>query len=783
MKKKTTKKSRTSKSTSSGGLFHFSARQKSLLITTILLLIAASIFITIKLDFLISQLKAAWSFSGYPLLLLFSWILISATFFKYNYRHGLLGNLRKSLILGLIIFSLLYFPKIISFFSPSTDLLLSEIGNLLTGNTIGQLLGRLISLTLFIIIFSLPYRSLNFSKILLRTIYRFFKMLARFTINQIKYLPTLIESISNKLFKQTDTIVEQELPESSDEQELPESSDEQKNNSNKTTYFHSENPNIETTPVIIKPSPRTPDEIIASANPFDGVPKPPWTLPSLNLLKSQKERITDEATHKKTAASIESTLAEYGVEGNVTEIRPGPTVTLYGIRPGWTRKYKEIRSKSESGQTITTKEEIGKVRVKVDKIAALDKDLALQLKAPSIRIDAPIPGTNLVGIEVPNKIADTVYLQTQLLSKKFSQIVKTDELPFSLGKGSGGDVQTADITKMPHLLVAGATGSGKSVFVNSLITGLLTYKTPQDLRFIMIDPKRVELTVYNGIPHLITPVIVDPLEAVNALRWLLEQMDERLKLLSDVSARDIKSYNEKIDSSKKLPYLMLIVDELADLMMTSGKSIEQGLVRLAQMGRATGIHLVVATQRPSVDVVTGIIKANFPARISFNVTSLVDSRTILDSAGAEKLLGKGDMLYLPQDMSKPVRIQGSFLSEGEAQKIVLHWSQQSRGYVPPSLPAFNDIADNPVTERNSWNTSSPSANTPSGEIMQKARELAETHKGKISTSLLQRRLGIGYPRAARLKDQLIEEGLASEHIPNAPAETRGLGSRRSPGPG
>ena len=529
-------------------------------------------------------------------------------------------------------------------------------------------------------------------------------------------------------------------------------------------------------PTVITPSSRSSEEILSSIDPFTGVPLVSWKLPPLKLLNTEQEREIDNSAHKEVAQSIESTLADYGVEGSVTEVRPGPTVTLYGVRPGWNRKFKETKSKNALGKTISSKEEVGKTRVKVDRIAALDKDLALQLKASNVRIDAPIPGTDLVGIEVPNQTPTTVFLRNQLSSKTFTQAVKTTGLPFALGKGSGGDVRIGDLTKMPHLLVAGATGSGKSVFVNSFITSLLTAKTPQEVRFIMIDPKRVELTVYNGIPHLITPVIVDTHQAVNALRWLLEQMDTRLEQLASASARDIRSFNEKQPNEGKMPYLVLIIDELADLMLTAGKSIEQRLVRLAQMGRATGIHLLVATQRPSVDVVTGLIKANFPARISFNVTSLIDSRTILDTGGAEKLLGKGDMLYLPQDAAKPTRIQGSFLSDIEAEDVVQYWKSQSKGYVPPTLPDSGE--PDQIASQEGW-TSNNGPGAGSGEITQKARELAEIYGGKISTSLLQRRLGIGYPRAARLKDQLVEEGLASANIPNAPAETRGRGTRRS----
>lgn len=542
------------------------------------------------------------------------------------------------------------------------------------------------------------------------------------------------------------------------------------------------------TPIRIVAEERSAEEILDSQDPFRGLPSRRWSFPPLEMLAPEPLQEIDHEGHMETAQNIESTLAEYGIEAQVTEVRPGPTVTLYGLLPGWQRRYKEVKEKDIDGRTIKRKEEVGRVRVKVDRIAALDRDLALQLKAPSIRIDSPIPGTNLVGVEVPNSEPQVVYIRSQLNSEAFRRAQSRTRLAFPLGKGSGGETQVADLAKMPHLLVAGATGSGKSVFVNSLITSLLSHASPEELRFVMVDPKRVELTVYNGIPHLLTPVIVDTSKVVNALRWMLGQMDERLNLLSEAGVRDISSYNKKHDDSERMPFLVLIIDELADLMITAGKAVEQGLVRLAQMGRATGIHIVVATQRPSVDVVTGLIKANFPTRVSFMVTSLVDSRTILDGSGAEKLLGRGDMLYLPQDAARPHRIQSSFVSEEEATSIVDFWRSQSGGYVPPELPDMitpeeagirSDDDDSFSFGGGSGASSRGSASARPEEMMDRARELSELYGGKISTSLLQRRLGVGYPRAARLRDQLVQEGLAPSDIPNAPAETQGRGRRRA----
>ncbi len=530
---------------------------------------------------------------------------------------------------------------------------------------------------------------------------------------------------------------------------------------------------------------RSDQELLDSLDPFAGLPRVAWKYPSVKLFDEQPPTEVDTESHMETAEAIQETLQEYGIEVEVTEVRPGPTVTLYGVRPGWDRRYRTVRERNEDGQIVARRQEVGRTRVKVDAISKLDDDLALQLKAASVRIE-PIQGTNLVGVEVPNATAETVYMRPQMESDAYRKAHGKSMLSFPLGKGSGGEPVVADLARMPHLLVAGSTGSGKSVFINSLITSLISRATPDDLRFVMIDPKRVELTIYNGIPHLITPVIVDTQKVVNALQWMMQQMEDRLEMLAEQGARDIASYNEKVGAGKRMPYLVLIVDELADLMMTSGKAVETGLVRLAQMGRATGIHLVVATQRPSVNVITGLIKANFPTRISFMVTSLVDSRTILDGAGAEKLLGRGDMLYLPQDASRPLRIQSAFISSHESDAFVDAWRAQSRGYVPPELPDLVQPEDIGLQSRGrNGSTDDMNGNgsrrNGSGEddIMEQARELADIYNGKVSTSLLQRRLGIGYPRAARLRDRLVEEGVAGAEIPNAPAETAGRGIRRT----
>ena len=336
-------------------------------------------------------------------------------------------------------------------------------------------------------------------------------------------------------------------------------------------------------------------------------------------------------------------------------------------------------------------------------------------------------------------------------SNVFIDLKSKAQLPVVFGKGSSGDTKVNDLSQMPHLLIAGSTGSGKSVFINSLLSCLIMQNTPETLRLLLIDPKRVELTPYNGIPHLISPVLVETDRVVAVLKALIQEMQNRYRKMEEVGARNIISYNEQSD--QKMPYLLIAVDELADLMMTSSFDIEQSLCRLAQLGRATGIHLIIATQRPSVDVITGLIKANFPSRISFSVTSQIDSRTILDSNGAEKLLGKGDMLYLAREGSKPERIQGAFLSDKEIRNVVTSWQTSTWPELENISLTINKIQNNEINE---YVTSEKISDD--DDLIQKSIELAQMHK-KLSTSLLQRKLRIGYPRAARLMDELETEGI------------------------
>jgi DNA segregation ATPase FtsK/SpoIIIE, S-DNA-T family len=479
-----------------------------------------------------------------------------------------------------------------------------------------------------------------------------------------------------------------------------------------------------------------------------------WRLPAVEILDHTPEVEFSQADNLKKAKLIEESLASYGVEAKVVQINVGPTVTQFGIEPGWDRKMKEVKEKDRNGDVRVKTEEIAKTRVKVDRITSLANDLALVLAAPSIRIEAPVPGKSVVGIEVPNNTSAVVSLRSVVESNVFQKMEARTKMATALGKGAGGESVVGDLTKMPHLLIAGATGSGKTVCIHSIICCLLLYNTPGDLKFIMIDPKRVELTSYNSIPHLATPVIVDTEKALSALRWLSQEMDKRYQTLAAARARNIEAYN-KGRQTGKLPYLVLVIDELADLMMTAGDEVEHTLCRLAQLARATGIHLIVATQRPSVDVVTGLIKANFPTRISFAVTSQVDSRTILDIGGAEKLLGKGDMLYAPTEAAKPKRLQGCFVSDPETERIVYFWGNQRRE--DSSQLKLDDII--------SLGASSRQDNIPPDPLMEEVRKLAKEH-GHISASFLQRHMRIGYPRAARLMEQLEEEGTGDEEGEN-----------------
>ncbi len=448
-----------------------------------------------------------------------------------------------------------------------------------------------------------------------------------------------------------------------------------------------------------------------------------WEYPPLDLLAETEGGKADRGDVKETATIIERTLHSFGITAKVVEVNLGPAVTQYAL---------EIA-----------------LGTKVSKITSLANDLALNTQAPTgqIRIEAPIPGRNLVGIEIPNRSLEVVGLRT-MLSSDIMRKTKS-KLAVSMGLDVSGNPIIADIGRMPHVLVAGTTGSGKSVLINSFIASLLFRASPEEVKLILIDPKRVELTGYNGIPHLMVPVIVDVEKILSALKWATNEMDRRYKTFAERGVRNIDGYNE-LAGFQALPYIIILVDELADLMMFAPVEVEDTIARLAQMARATGIHLVVATQRPSVDVITGLIKANIPCRIAFNVSSMIDSRVIIDGPGAEKLLGRGDMLYVPPDQAKPTRIQGAFVSDKEVKTLVNYLKEKS-----PAVEYTEEIVSTPYTPKGSAGIGADGAKDP--VFADAVRIICEYDKA--SASLLQRRLSIGYSRAARILDQLEAQGI------------------------
>ncbi len=482
-----------------------------------------------------------------------------------------------------------------------------------------------------------------------------------------------------------------------------------------------------------------------------------WRLPSIDVLAPAEPRASENEPLEQMARHVERTLADHGVNVEVQDIKAGPRIVRFGLVPGWVPKRGDF-TKSDSNKGGTTKGGSGitkegsqeedstahseRSRVKVQSILMREKDLALALKTPYLRIEAPVPGEALVGLEVPSPTPTKVHLRGVMEAHSFGVLASKGGLPIALGQDTSGAPVIQDLASMPHMLIAGATGSGKSVCINSVVATLLLTKKPDELRMLMVDPKRVELTPFNGIPHLIMPVIVDVDQVNIALKGLMREMLRRYKQMEDVGARNIASYNNK--AKDRMPFLVLVVDELADLMMAGGFEIEQNLVRLAQLGRATGIHLVLATQRPSVNVVTGLLKANVPVRAAFSVASQVDSRVILDAIGAEKLLGKGDMLLLNNDSPKPRRVQGTLVYDEEIDHLVDHWTNQ-KGPPLPDIPIgelFDDEEENEVDER----------------TMDQARDLALRHP-HLSSSFLERRLKVGGIRAAQIINLLEDEGL------------------------
>lgn len=466
------------------------------------------------------------------------------------------------------------------------------------------------------------------------------------------------------------------------------------------------------------------------------VAKKEYVFPSINLLtrpKGSNKGVSDREL-KETAMKLQTTLESFGVKVTITNVSCGPAVTRYELQP-------------EQG-------------VKVSRITNLADDIKLNLAAADVRIEAPIPGKAAVGIEVPNKVNSMVTFRELIESEEFKN--HQSDIAFAVGKDIGGQTVVTDIAKMPHLLIAGATGSGKSVCINTLIMSILYKANPDDVKLIMVDPKVVELSVYNGIPHLLIPVVTDPKKASAALNWAVAEMTDRYKKFADLGVRDIKGYNKKIatvgknsdDNYQKMSQIVIIIDELADLMMVAPGEVEDAICRLAQMARAAGLHLIIATQRPSVNVITGLIKANIPSRIAFSVSSAIDSRTILDSSGAEKLLGKGDMLFFPSGYPKPVRIQGAFVSDKEVSSVVEFLSSQN------DSKEINPELENKITSVNTEISSSGKDNEVDEYFVECGKFIIE--KDKASIGMLQRVFKIGFNRAARIMDQLCEAGVVGE---------------------
>jgi S-DNA-T family DNA segregation ATPase FtsK/SpoIIIE len=476
---------------------------------------------------------------------------------------------------------------------------------------------------------------------------------------------------------------------------------------------------------------KTADEILTSSTVTDLTGRTqPWQYPPLSLLSDTLVGKADRGDVNANAGIIERTLDSFGITAKVVEANGGPAVTQYAL---------EVATGT-----------------KLSRLTALSSDLALALAAPHglIRIEAPIPGRNLVGIELPNRSPEFVPLRKVLESESMKHL--KSKVAVALGLDVSGKPLATDISRMPHILIAGATGSGKSVAINAFIISMLFRASPDEVKFILVDPKRVELTQYNGIPHLMTPVIVEPKAVISALKWTIEEMEKRYKMFAEVGVRNIEGYHE-LAGFQNLPYLVILIDELADIMFFAPAEVEDTITRLAQMARATGLHLIVSTQRPSVDVITGLIKANIPCRIAFAVSSQIDSRVIIDQPGAEKLLGRGDMLYIPPDQAKPTRIQGAYVSDSDANRVIDFIKKQ--GVAPVYSP---EVTSKPVTasgrRAGAGLFPSDSAGDVRDELFDEAVRVVCQHD-RASASLLQRRLSIGYARAARVIDQLQAAGV------------------------
>ncbi len=524
-----------------------------------------------------------------------------------------------------------------------------------------------------------------------------------------------------------------------------------------------------------KNQPRAVNRVAAPALPMNELP---WKVPDTTLLNNPEE-VKLQLFGDDTAAlakTIQDTLRSFRVDAEVKpeDISIGPTIIRFGIRPTGKPEMKQ----DAQGKYTPVRDAGGNIiygtRTRVSRIMALQNDLALVLEAKTIRMEAPVPGRPYVGVEIPNKNSRLVTLREVLESKEYLAAKAKSKLAIALGKDVAGLVRVGDLARMPHLLIAGATGAGKSVCINTIIASILTQATPDDVRLLMVDPKMVELNMYAGIPHLLSPVVTEVDKVVPLLRNAITEMERRYRLFSQLGVRNLDGYRklraEKTlhgdDTLKNLPAIVIIIDELADLMMAAPEEVEGMICRLAQLARATGIHLVVATQRPSVDVITGLIKANIPTRISFMVSSSVDSRTIIDMGGAERLLGRGDMLYLPADAGRPERIQGSFLADEEAESLVLYWRQQVAQHLLAQRggsvngAGVPEVVELPQPVEPGWEIKENISDDfeLDDDLLDKAEEVIREY-GRASISLLQRRLRVGYSRAARLIDLLEERGI------------------------
>lgn len=623
----------------------------------------------------------------------------------------------------------------------SLAFILSGLGilALLPGNESGGFLGKIILYPL------LRFFDIYISAIFLFALLFISLLLLFDTAPRKEHFSFLKPILPKKKSGETNTVQGVSLPEGIESVKIAEQdalvnqkkeSSEEENNKEKTGFFGT---------IKKKSEEEIFDEKISHAK--DALFLKDFVPPPLSLLEKDRGR-PGVGDVKGNLNIIKRTLQQFGINVEMDEVSIGPSVTRYALKPA--------------------------EGVKLSRIVGLQNELALNLAAHPVRIEAPIPGTSLVGIEVPNNTKTTIGLASTLSAPEFSE--STLPLLVSLGKSISGKSHFGNIGKMPHLLVAGATGSGKSVMIHTMITSLLYRNPPENLRFIMIDPKRVELTLYNGIPHLLTPVITDAKKTIQALRWAAREMDRRYDVLEAEKVRDIQSYHKNIFgeylkknpgvgvpnpstgadsgmSPERMPYIVIVIDELADIMQAYPRELEASIVRLAQMSRAVGIHLILSTQRPSVNVITGLIKANIPSRVALQVASQIDSRTILDTGGAEKLLGAGDMLYLSGEMSKPLRMQSAFISEGEVKRVVKYLVDEYSGMAPKEI----NLTD--IPERNAvFETSLDDDLAEDDDLYEQAREEV-IRAGKASTSYLQRKLRVGYARAARIIDMLEEKGV------------------------